>query len=211
MKLIKTKLFLVSLLSILLAACATSADKPEENAVEAESNETNENVTENSILADEITTTFDPEATKLRVLTEEDEAWYDIIMPTLNAIDDHSGDRETVYEIAEEYGEDPEDLYENWLEIVNAKFYGDMGEYALLPDDFSELEEEIINKNIVGDRVVSLGGGFSFDDEALTSNHHTEVEVDGKTHKVGFTIEYEDNYKVAEITSFRVDGEEIDL
>src|SRR5699024_10681740 len=202
----KSKLLLVSLLSITLVACTTPADTTEENAVEAESNEANENTTENSILADEITTTFDPKATKLRVLTEEDEAWYDIIMSTLNDIDDHSGDRETVYEIAEEYGEDPEELYENWLEIVNAKFYGDMGEYDLLSDDFSELEYEIINKIIVGDKVVSIGGGgFSFDDEELTSHHHIEVEVDGKIHEVGFTIAYEDNYEVAKLTSFRVD------
>lgn len=32
-------------------------------------------------------------------------------MPRLNAIDDYSSDRETVYEIAEEYREDPEELY----------------------------------------------------------------------------------------------------
>src|SRR5699024_9452840 len=211
MKFIKNKLLLISLLSIILAACATPADTTEEKAAEAESNEANENNTENSILADEITTTFEPKATKVRVLTDEDEAWYDIIMSNLNAIDVHSGDRETVYQIAEEYGEDPEELYENWLEIVNAKFYGGTGEYALFPDDLSELEEEIIDKNIVGDQVVSLGGGFNFDDEKLTSHHHTEVEVDGKIHEVGFTIAYEDNYEVAKLTSFRVDAKKLDL
>ena len=211
MKFIKRKLIILGLLSVVLTACGTSTDTTEENAVEAESIAINENTTETSIVADEITTTFEPKATKVRVLTDEDEAWYDIIMPTLNAIDDHSGDRETVQEIAEEYGEDPEELYENWLEIVNAKFYGGTGEYALFPDDLSELEEEIIDKNIVGDQVVSLGGGFNFDDEKLTSHHHTEVEVDGKIHEVGFTIAYEDNYEVAKLTSFRVDAKKLDL
>lgn len=179
--------------------------------MEAEFNETNENTSEDSILADEITTSFDPKATKLRVLTDEDEAWYDIIMPRLNAIDDYSGDRETVYEIAEEYGEDPEDLYDNWLEIVNVKFYGNMGEYAISPADFSELEENVINKNIKGDQVAYVAGEFSFYDEEFISRHSIEVEVDGERHKVSFTMEYEDNYEVGEITSFRVDGEEVDL
>jgi len=211
LKFIKRKLFLVSLLSIVLVACATSADITEENTVESESSETNEKTMESSIVADEITTIFYPEVTKLRVLTDEDEAWYDIIMPTLNAIDDHSGDRETVYEIAEEYGEDPEDLYENWLEIVNAKFNSHMGEYAILPMDFSQLESDIIDENIEGNRVTFLAGDSSFDEEELISYHSNEVEVDGEVHKVRFTIEFEDNYKIAEITSFRVDGEEIDL
>lgn len=74
-----------------------------------------------------------------------------------------------------------------------------------------ELEEDIISKNIVGNQVAYVAGDFSFDDEELTSHHSVEVEVDGKTHKVGFTIEYEEDYKLAKITSFRVDGKEIDV
>lgn len=99
-----------------------------------------------------MTTTFYPEVTRLRHLTEEDLEWYDIIITRLNAIDDFSGDRETVYEIAEEYGEDPEELYFDWLEIWDAKVHGDNGNYAILSEAYSKLTTEIIEKNIVGEK-----------------------------------------------------------
>lgn len=211
MKFIKRKLIILGLLSVVLTACGTSTDTTEENAVEAESNATNENTTETSIVADEITTTFEPKVTKLRVLTDEDEAWYDIIMTRLNAIDDYSGDRDTVYEIAEEYGEDPEDLWENWLEIADAKFYSDMGEYAILTNEFNQLIDEILYENLVGDQIDVIGGQSDMDEETFTSFHNYEVEVDGVIHEVQYKVKYEENYQVAEITEFKVDGDEIEL
>lgn len=88
----------------MLGACSattdteeSSEDKPKEAVVETE---------EKIMVADEMTTTYYPEVTRLRHLTEEDLEWYDIIITRLNAIDDFSGDWETVYEIAEKYGED---------------------------------------------------------------------------------------------------------
>src|SRR5699024_4625343 len=110
MRFIVNKLLLIGSLGLMLGACSTATDAegmsentPEETTVEAV-NETEE-PEERSIVANEITKTFYPEVTKLRSLTAKDLVWYDIIMTRLNAIDDYSGDRETVYEIAEEHNE----------------------------------------------------------------------------------------------------------
>src|SRR5690625_2225684 len=134
MRFIVSKLLLIGLLGLVLSACSSATDIKEssENVTEKAVVETVEAVEETSIVADEMTTTFYPEVTRLRDLTNEDLEWYDIIMTRLNAIDDHSGDLETVYEIAEEYGEEPEELWFDWLEIVDAKWYGQNGDYAIL-------------------------------------------------------------------------------
>ena len=155
---IVNRLLLIGSLGLVLGACsaATDTEDSSENTTEdtvVETVEAVEETEERSIVADEITTTFYPEVTRLRHLTEEDLEWYDIIMTRLNAIDDFSGDRETVYEIAEEYGEDPEELWFNWLEIVDAKWHGDNGNYAILSEDYHKLTSEILEKNIVGEKI----------------------------------------------------------
>ncbi len=92
------KLLLIGSIGLLLGACSTVT-----NTEEGQENPTKETVVktvdaveeteESGIVADEITTTFYPEVTELRQLTEGDLGWYDIIMTRLNAIDDFSGER----------------------------------------------------------------------------------------------------------------------
>ncbi|MCM3740779.1 hypothetical protein M3210_10895 [Oceanobacillus luteolus] len=210
------KLLLIGTLGLVLGGCSEMTD--EEDSFEKITDETwvetvelDEEIEERSIVADEITTTFYPEVNRLRNLTEEDLEWYDIIMTRLNAIDDFSGDRETVYEIAKEYGEDPEELWSDWLEIVSAKWYGDMGNYAILSENSHKLTTEILEKNIVGENIESLGGGSTFDDEKLTTYAHQEISVDGETYRISYIIEHRDDFKIAEITEFKVNGQKIDL
>lgn len=216
MQFIVNKLLLIGALGLILSACSSAADTEvdseninEQNVVEI--TDEIEESEEKNILADDIKKTFYPETTRLRVLSEKDLEWYDIIMTRLNAIDDFSGDRETVYEIAAEYGEDPEELWFNWLEIVDAKWYGDYGNYVILPKDFDKLTNEIIEKNIVGDNIEYMDSGFSLDEESLTSYARQELYIDGEAHMISFVIEHRDDFKIAEITKFRVDGEIIDL
>lgn len=147
------KLLLIGTLGLVLGGCSEMTDE-EDDSFEKITDETwvetvelDEEIEERSIVADEITTTFYPEVNRLRNLTEEDLEWYDIIMTRLNAIDDFSDDRETVYEIAKEYGEDPEELWSDWLEIVSAKWYGDMGNYAIL-SEASHKTAEILEKTL---------------------------------------------------------------
>lgn len=206
------KILLIGSLGLFLGACSTesSTEVSSEDAV-VETVETVEETEERSIIADEITTTFYPEVTRLRHLTEEDLEWYDIIMTRLNAIDDFSGDRETVYEIAEEYGVDPEELWFDWLEIVDAKWYGDNGNYAILSEAQTQLMNEIIEKNIVGEKIEHTSGESSFDEENLITSANHQLRVDGKPHEISYIIEHKDDYKIAEIVEFSVDGEKIDL
>lgn len=209
---IVNKLLLIGSLGLVLGACSAAIDTEEssENTTEKTVIETIEAVEERSIVADEVTTIFYPEVTRLRHLTEEDLEWYDIIMTRLNAIDDFSGDRETVYEIAEEYGEDPEELWFDWLEIVDAKWHGDNGNYAILTEAYDKLMTEILEKNIVGEKIEQSSGGYNFDEENLISYVHHELLVDGEPHEIAYVIEHRDNFKIAEITKFSVDGEKID-
>lgn len=210
------KLVLIGSLGLVLGACSATTDTKEssDNKTEeaiVETIEAVEETEEKSIVADEMTTTFYPEVTRLRHLTEEDLEWYEIIMTRLNAIDDFSGDRETIYEIAGEYGVDPEELYFDWLEIVDAKWYGDNGNYAILSEARSKLMNEIIEKNIMGEKIEQSSGGSSFDEENLTSSVHYELLVDGEPHNIAYVIEHRDDFKIAEIIEFSVDGEKIDL
>src|SRR5690625_3072417 len=203
MRFIVSKLLLIGLLGLVLSACSAATDTKEssENVTEkavVETVEAVEETEETSIVADEMTTTFYPEVTRLRDLTNEDLEWYDIIMTRLNAIDDHSGDRETVYRVAEEYGEDPEELWFDWLEIVDAKWYGDNGNYTILPRGHNKLTDEIIEKNIVGEKIEFSDGGFNFDDENLISSVNHRLHVDGESYEIAYVIEYKDDYKIAE-------------
>ncbi|WP_428912038.1 hypothetical protein [Niallia sp. Krafla_26] len=216
MRFIVNKLLLIGLLGLMLGACsaATNTEESSENTTEVtvvETAEAIEETEERSIVADEITTTFYPEVTRLRHLTEEDLEWYDIIMTRLNAIDDFSGDRETVYEIAEEYGEDPEELWFNWLEIVDAKWYGDNGNYAILPEAYQNLTSEILEKNIVGENIEHISGGSELDEENLTTSVYQKLHVDGEPHEISYVIEHRDNFNIAEIIEFSIDGEKIDF
>lgn len=212
MRFIVNKLLLIGLLGLVLGACSTATDT--EESTETTTEETVDAIEETekrSIVADEITTTFYPEVTRLRHLTEEDLEWYDIIMSRLNAIDDFSGDRETVYEIAEEYGEDPEELWFNWLEIVDAKWYGDNGNYAILSEAYHKLFTEIIEKNIVGEKIEHSSSGYNLNEEDLTTSVHHKLQIDGESHEVAYIIEHRDDFKIAKIIEFRVNGEKIDL
>lgn len=211
MRLNVSKLLFIGLLGLVLGACsANAAEDSSEDTTEDAVVETEEAAEEMSIVADEITTTFYPEVTRLRDLTEEDLEWYDTIMTRLNAIDDFSGDRETVYEIAEEYGEDPEELWFDWLEIVDAKWHGN-NNYAILTDDYNKLIREIIEKNIVGEKIEIMDGGFSSEEESLPTSVNYQIQVDGNVYEISFVIAYRDNYDIAEIIEFSVDGEKIDL
>ena len=213
---IVNRLLLIGSLGLVLGACSAATDTEEssENTTEetvVETVEAIEETEERSIVADEITTTFYPEVTRLRHLTEEDLEWYDIIMTRLNAIDDFSGDRETVYEIAEEYGEDPEELWFNWLEIVDAKWYGDNGNYAILSEAYHKLTSEILEKNIVGEKIEHSSGGYDLDEENLTTFVHHKLHVDGEPHEIDYIIEHRDDFKIAEIIEFSVNGKKIDI
>lgn len=216
MAFIVNKLLLIGSLGLVLGACSAATDTEEssEDTTEVALVETVEAVEETeeiSIVADEITTTFYPEVTRLRHLTEEDLEWYDIIITRLNAIDDFSGDRETVYEIAGEYGKDPEELWLDWLEIVDAKWHGDNGNYAILTEAYNKLTTEIIEKNIVGGKIENIGGGSKSDEESLITSAHHELRVDGELYEIAYVIEHIDDYKIAEIIEFSVNGEKIDL
>lgn len=213
---IVNKLVLIGSLGLVLGACSAATDMEEssENTTDeavVETVEAVEETEEKSIVADEMTTTFYPEVTRLRHLTEEDLEWYDIIITRLNAIDDFSGDRETVYEIAEEYGEDPEELYFDWLEIWDAKVHGDNGNYAILSESNDKLMTEILEKNIVGEKIEQFSGGYNFDEKNLTTSVYHELHVDGEPHEIAYVIEHRDDYKIAEIIKFSVNGEKIDL
>src|SRR5690625_3972669 len=207
MKFIVNKLLLIGLSGLVLGACSAATDTEEssENTTEetiVETVEAIEETEERSIVADEMTTTFYPEVTRLRHLTEEDLEWYDIIMTRLNAIDDFSGDRDTVYRVAEEYGEDPEALWFDWLEIVDAKWHGQNGNYAILTEAYNKLTYEIIAKNIVGEEIEYISSQGSSDHGNVTINTTHQVRVDGKDYAVSFVIEYEDDYKIAEVVEF---------
>ena len=210
------KWLFIGSLGLVLGACSAATymeesfgDITEETVVEME--EAVEETEERSIVADEMTTTFYPEVTRLRHLTEEDLEWYDIIITRLNAINDFSGDRDTVYEIAEEYGVNPEELWFDWLEIWDAKWHGDNGNYAILSEDYFKLTAEILEKNIIGEKEEGSSSISDLDEKTSTISVQQMVHVDGEPHQIAYVIEHKDDFKIAEIIEFSVNGKKIDL
>lgn len=63
---------LISLFTLLLGACTSGESTDNEQKIDSEPEVVNVEVLEDSIVSSEITTTFKPEVTELRTLTEED-------------------------------------------------------------------------------------------------------------------------------------------
>lgn len=204
------KLLLLSSLVLFLSACTVerNTDDVGETQTEVVSDETRED----SIVSSKITTTFNPKATKLRELTEEDHEMFEVIMTRLKEKGHEQLDRNIVYDIATEYGEDEEEFYKNWREIVNSKFHGNGGntDLVILPEDLSQLANEVIEKNISGNTVQTIIGEPKQEIESIGSFDYT-VKVDGKEHNVAFALEYNEDYSKAELIELSVDKEEIKL
>ncbi|MEI3613149.1 hypothetical protein [Pseudogracilibacillus sp. SO30301A] len=80
-----------------------------------------------------------------------------------------------------------------------------------MSEDYHKLTSEIFEKNIVGENIEHISGEYEFDGEKLTTSEYREVLVDGETYKIAYIIEHRDDFKIAEIIEFRVNGEKIDL
>lgn len=164
-------------------------------------------VSKNNIVSPEITTLFKPKVTELKTLTNEDHQLYDVITTRLNTREGYIGDRDVVYEIADEYGEDQEEFYNNWIEISNQKTYGNEKNTAtaILSSDMFELVEDIIRKNIVGDNVHLSHGGYDQEDFNKILFSTFTVIVDGDEHEVYLKVKFSEDYREAELIEFKVD------
>lgn len=201
------KIVLLGFLSLLLGACSAeeNTDKEVENEIEVIADETQED----SIVSPNLTTTFKPKVTELRELTEEDEQLYEAL---LEAITEYSGsDRDAVYMVALENQIEPKELWETWIEIIDAKQHGIKGSNAILTEDFNNLLNEIVEKNIMGSQIKHNRGTFDSDADGRTTTARLNLDIDGKSHTVSFVIDHQDDYKTAEIIEFRVDGEDLEL
>lgn len=203
------KIVLLGSLSLLFGACSAeeNADKDVENGIEVITNETQED----SIVFPEITTVFEPKNTKLRELTEEDYEIYEVIMTQLNEKGHEQLDRDIVYDLATEYGEDQEKFYENWIKIVNSVFHGSADEknIVILPEDSSQLASDVIEKNINGHAVRMISGEFKQEEIDNIGLFNYNVEIDKKEYNISFELEFSEDY--SELIELYIDGEEIDL
>lgn len=206
------KALLIGSLSLVLSACGTATTAPEETTQHTVKIEQNSGIVMDSsevdILAIEIPTTFKVNTTELRELTEEDHEVYDRIMPRLNESDGTQLDREIVYEIANELGEDPEAYYTHWLEVVDAVFYGDMGNIVVKPEQqsavFQDVTLNIIEKNNVKINDIKIEPTVDYSILNAVAN----VTIDGVDYELDMTLELNEDESSAELTSLIVDEKE---
>lgn len=201
-----SKLLLLFLLSLLLGAYLVKDPGDKKGADEREV--ANIEVLEKNIVSSKITRFFKPKVTELRVLTEKDHHLYDIIMTRLNESDGNLLDREIVYKIANEHGEDPETFYYNWLEIVNSEIYGNGNTSAILPMDMEELQNDVIYSNIVGDSLKIISGETNHKEIDDTLRSKNKIIVDGEEYELYFKLKFTEEYSKAELVEFNIDGEE---
>lgn len=203
------KHLLLGLLCLSLGACAVEAEL--EETVEATDIKTVEEAApkEENILATEMTTTFKPRVTELRELTSEDRQLHKELSAVVS---EHAGlDREAIYHVAPEYGVDPQELWETWLEIIDAIMHSDQGSTAILPQDYRLLIGEVLEKNINGHQIESKGATWEMQDNHQTSEASTNIIVDEEKYHVLMKFEHSDDFETAELTRFKIDGKTIEL
>ncbi len=202
------KHLLLSLICLSLGACAAE-DELEE--AEAKGTETVEESApkEEDILVSEMTTRFKPRVRELRELTSEDRQLHKELS---EVVSENAGlDREAIYNVAPEYGVEPQELWETWLEIVDAIMHGDQGSTAILPEDYTLLMGEVLEKNINGRQIELTGATWDTKEDNQTSEARTSIHVDGEEYHVRMNFKHSDDMETADLTRFKIDGKTIEL
>lgn len=213
------KLLLISLTSFLLVACAAdndSTNSSSEDVVEATEEETKttsgeiEDEEEKINVASEMTTFFKPEITELRELSDKDLQLYDEL---LNAVTENAGsDREAISMIALEKGEDPDELWETWLEITDAVMYGHKGSSVITDMDHSYLIDQILSENIEENEVYIFESSTHREEEDRTSITSGKVRINGEEeYNFRIKVRLSEDYREAEMLELSIDGENIEL
>ena len=80
-----------------------------------------------------------------------------------------------------------------------------------MSEAYHKLTSEILEKNIVGENIEHISGGSELDEENLTTSVYQKLHVDGEPHEIAYVIEHRDDFNIAEIIEFSVNGEKIDF
>lgn len=213
------KLLLISLSSFLLVACATdndSTNNSSDDVVEATEEETKttseemEDEEEKINLASEMTTSFKPEITELRELTDKDLQLYDEL---LNAVTENAGsDREAISMVALEKEEDPDELWETWLEITDTVMYGHKGSTVVTDMDYSYLIDQILSENIEENEVYIFESSTYREEEDRISITSGKVRINREEeYNFRIKVRLSEDYTEAEMLELSIDGENIEL
>lgn len=199
---------------MLLGACQSVNDttKTEQSAVEetAEVLNNNGNERETVPVRSDIRREFEtPEVIELRELSEDDLKLYDAMMEavTLNA----AFDRDAIYKLAEEKSENPDEFWEEWLEISNAVTYREMGQFAISDSAMNELLYEILDANLAIENFNFADVTMSkvdFEPENNYSMMTGQFKFNQSTYLYRIGIKYSKDYREATITQLRIDGED---
>lgn len=202
------KHLLLSLICLSLGACAAEDELEEAEAKGTETVEESAPQAED-ILVSEMTTRFKPRVTELRELTSEDRQLHKELS---NVVSENAGlDREAIYNVAPEYGVEPQELWETWLEIVDAIMHGDQGSTAILPQDYRLLMGEVLEKNINGHQIKLTGATWDMEEDQQTSKASTQLIVDEAEYHVQMHFKHSADLEIADLTHFKIDGKTIAL
>ncbi len=89
--------------------------------------------------------------------------------------------------------------------------HGNNGNFAILPNDNYKLTAEILEKNIVAEKVEYFSVEYALDEKNLTTYVLHRLHIDGEPFRIAYEIDHRDDFKVAEIIEFSVNGEKIEL
>lgn len=203
------KILLIGSLGLLLGACAGTDVSGE--AVEADEgvDEIVESVEVVEQTAVEIPTSYPVKVTKLKVLTEEDHQLRDELM---EVVTEHSAlDRDAIYNVAPEYGRDPEELWQEWLDINEAIMNGNgTRDKTVLYEDILVVVDLIFEA--VFPSGIDSDSGSSGDWSGADGSHFvgmTAVTVDEVSYKVEYSLEFDYEAETATLTNLVVDGSNV--
>lgn len=202
---------MLSLLIFLLGACSANADAENDTdtSVEESTETLEETEDEEEInLAAEITTSFKPEVTELRELTDEDLQLYDEL---LEAVTENAGnDREAISQEALEKGTDPDELWETWLEISDAVMYKNRESTSVIKSmEHSYLIDQVIVENIEETDMRVTESSIMEDEGNHTSTATGKVRINGEEHNFRIQLGFSDDYREAELLQFKLGVENI--
>ena len=80
-----------------------------------------------------------------------------------------------------------------------------------MSEAYHKLTSEILEKNIVGENIEHISGGSELDEENLTTSVYQKLHVNGEPQEIAYVIEHRDDFNIAEIIEFSINGEKIDF
>ncbi|MCQ4921563.1 hypothetical protein NE686_00575 [Tissierella carlieri] len=163
---------------------------------------------DDQIIKDDIVVVFETGIEAEFSISDEDYNKYNEIMYYLNKYPEKS-EAALFEELAETYGESPEELTNFINDNMQDAIARDMAGNTVVEEDIDNLVSKFVEENIVGESVSV--NSIDSETQGVGSISNIDLEVDGNRHNLIVKFRFSNDYKTAEVIQVKVDGLNINL